>query len=330
MQRAWWVDWAVLAALVVVWGSAFAVLKGAVAVWPPAWVVVGRLWFGAATLLALMLALRERTPPLRPRPDPVWSWYAGVGILGTAVPFLLFAFASTALPSAVVAICSGATPVFTALLAHALVAGERLTRQRALGVALGFAGIATLVGPGVLAAVGPQVASSVGAFALIGGLLGAIGYASGGILTRRAPEVAATTGAFIFCLAGALFATPLALLQAGPPDWPGWPTALGVLFLGVGPTGVASAGWVWLVKRRGPVFGSLATYLSPVWATLVGVALLGERPGWTAYAALGLILAGVAVASRAAPRALKVTEPMLAIDAVTGADATPQPSPRGP
>ena len=75
-----------------------------------------------------------------------------------------------------------------------------------------------------------------------------------------------------------------------------------VLFLGVGPTGLASAGWVWLVHRRGALFGSMPTYLSPVWATLLGVAVLGERPGGAAYAALALILAGVAAASRT-PRA---------------------------
>ena len=298
MPRAALLDWIVLVGLVVVWGSAFAVLKASVAAMAPAWVVADRLWIGAATLGLLMLWRRERAPALRPRPDALWLWYAGVGVLGTALPFFLFAFASTALPSAVVAIVSGSTPVFTALLAHAFLAGDRLTGRRAIGVGLGFVGIVLLVAPDLAAFAGRAVASGGATLALAAGLVGAVGYAVGSILTRRAPPVAATTGAFVFCLTGALAATPLALLLSGPPD--ARPTAawLGVLFLGVGPTGLASAAWVWLVHRRGAVFGSFATYLAPVWATLLGVALLDERPAWTAYAALALILAGVAVASR--------------------------------
>jgi drug/metabolite transporter (DMT)-like permease len=291
-------DWTVLFVLVVVWGSAFAALKTAVGALEPVWVVAGRLWVGALTLGAVMVWRRERAPALWPRPDIRWAWYAGVGVIGTALPFLLFAFASTRLPSAVVAICSGATPVFTALLAHLFVRTDRLTGRKAVGVGLGFIGIVMLVGPSLGAVLQSGAGGGGATLALLGGLLGGIGYAVGSILTRQSPPVAATTGAFVFCLTGALTATPLALIQAGAPHWPGAAPFNAILFLGVGPTGLASAGWVWLVHRRGPVFGSFATYLSPVWATLVGVALLGERPGWTAYAALALILAGVANASR--------------------------------
>lgn len=295
-------DWIMLAALVATWGSAFAALKTAVEAWPPVWVVTGRLWIGALTLAIVMGLWRQRPPRLRPRPDPSWWWYAGVGVLGTAAPFLLFAFASTELPSAVVAIVSGSTPVFTALLAHLFIGAERLTQANSLGVAFGFVGIVTLVGPGALAGLAPGSAAAAVPIALGAALIGAVGYGVGAVMTRGAPPVAATTGAFMFCFAGAVAVLPLALLQAGAPEWPGWSVALSVLFLGVGPTGLASAGWVWLVQRRGALFGSMATYLSPVWATLLGVAVLGERPGWTAYLALALILAGVAAASRT-PRA---------------------------
>jgi drug/metabolite transporter (DMT)-like permease len=297
MIRARLLDWIVLIALVATWGSAFAALKTAVGELAPSWVVVGRLWIGALTLGALMLLKRQGVPQLR---NPAWPWYVTVGVLGTAVPFLLFAGASTRLPSAVVAIVSGATPVFTALFAHVLISTERLTPERALGVLLGFVGIVTLVGPGALASFAPGSAEMAATLALAAALLGAVGYGVGGVLTRLAPSVSATTGAFMFCLAGALAATPLAVIVDGAPRWPGWEAALSILYLGVGPTGLASAGWVWLVVRRGAVFGSMATYLSPVWATLLGVAVLGERPGWPAYAALALILAGVVVASRPA------------------------------
>lgn len=281
----------------IVWGSAFAAVKVAVGDLAPAWVVAARLWLGAATLAVMMAAGRRRPPRLA---DPAWRWYAVIGVLGTAMPFFMFAFAALRLPSVVLAIVNGATPVFTALLAHLLVESERMTPAKAAGVALGFLGMAVLVGPGFAAALqnGADSGAAVWTLALAAAVLGAAGYAVGNILTRKAPPVAATTGAFVFCLCAAAVSTPLALLQAGPPASAGPDALVSVLFLGVGSTGVASAGWVWLVVRRGSVFTSFATYLSPVWATLLGVALLGERPAWTAYAALGLILAGVAVASR--------------------------------
>lgn len=289
-------DWGVLLALVIVWGSAFAAVKTAVAELAPAWVVAARLWLGAATLAVMMIFQRERPPAIS---NPAWRWYAAIGILGTAVPFFLFAFAALDLPSAVLAIANGATPVFTALLAHAFVAAEPLTSRKAAGVGLGFLGVAVLVGPGLLAVLdqGTDAGAVTRTVALAAALLGAAGYALGNILTRKAPPVAATTGAFVFCICAAVVATPLALLQAGVPAPVSANAFWALLFLGVGSTGVASAGWVWLVVRRGSVFTSFATYLSPVWATLLGVALLGERPAWTAYAALVLILGGVAVAS---------------------------------
>lgn len=287
-----------LIALVVVWGSAFAAVKLAVESTPPVWVASTRIWIAVATLGAMMLAQGERLPRLTPRPDATWGWYAGVGVLGTLAPFFLFAFASESLPSAVVAIINGATPMFTALLAHLFIASERLTPRRAAGVALGFVGVAVLIGPAALAAFGPGAAIA----AQLAAVLGAVGYAVGGVMTRSARPVPAVVGAFMFCACAGIAAVPASLLASGgsAPAWPGWPAALAILFLGVGPTGVASVGWVWLIKRRGPLFAAMATYLSPVWATLVGVALLGERPGWTAYAALGLILAGVLIASRPA------------------------------
>jgi drug/metabolite transporter (DMT)-like permease len=142
-------------------------------------------------------------------------------------------------------------------------------------VALGFAGIVILVGPGALAGLAPGSAESAAALALLAALAGAVGYGVGSVLTRKAPPVEASTGAFMFCLLGAIAVTPMALME-GAPDWPGWAVVGSVLFLGVGPTGLASAGWVWLVHRRGALFGSMPTYLSPVWATLLGVAVLAS------------------------------------------------------
>jgi drug/metabolite transporter (DMT)-like permease len=71
------------------------------------------------------------------------------------------------------------------------------------------------------------------------------------------------------------------------------------VLLGIVPTALGTIGYVWLIRRRGALFTSFSTYLSPVWAILIGVVLLAERPGPTEYLALILILAGVVVANLA-------------------------------
>ena len=68
-----------------------------------------------------------------------------------------------------------------------------------------------------------------------------------------------------------------------------------VIWLGVGPTAFATVVYFKLIASAGPTFMSLVNYMSPVVAVFLGVALLGEVPGWHAYVALSLILVGIGV-----------------------------------
>jgi drug/metabolite transporter (DMT)-like permease len=295
-------DWLVLAGLVIAWGSAFGALKIAVHDIPPAWNTVARLWVASATLGAVCLIQRERLPALLPRPAPVWGYYTVVGIVGMALPFFLFAFAATGLPSAVNAICNGASPIFTAMLAHLLLSEERLSARRAVGVGVGFAGLVVLVAPRL------AQGASVEVLALAAALTGAALYAVSNIVTRKAPPISSSVGGLMMCLTGAAVATiAAAALEPPPPASPSWEAVAAVGALGVFSTALGSVGYVFLIKRQGPVFMTMAIYLAPLWATGIGVLLMAERPGWPAYAALALILAGVGLAT-AAPK-LRKTAP---------------------
>lgn len=283
-------DWLVLAGLVIAWGSAFGALKIAVQEIPPVWNTVARLWIASATLAIICRVQGEPLPPLR---DPVWRYYGFNGLIGMAAPFFLFAFAAKGLPSAVNAICNGASPLFTAVLAHVALSHERLGARRFLGVAIGFAGLIVLVAPRLAEGV------SIETLALACALTGALMYAVSNVVTRMAPAVSSSVGALIMCFVGALIATAAApLIQAWPDNMPHLPAIMAVTGLGIFTTAIAGVGYVFLIKRLGPVFMSMAIYLAPLWATAVGVVLLGERPGWPAYAALALILLGVALATR--------------------------------
>ncbi len=293
-------DWIVLGALVVAWGSAFAGLKIAVEVIPPVWTSVMRLWVATFTLWLIAAARGEQLPPITLGRASPWGWYALLGLVGMAVPFMLFATAAASLPSAVNAICNGASPVFTVALAHLFLGDERLDPRRAAGVALGFVGLVVLVGPRLAGG------GVLGAGALMLSITAAFLYAASNVITRKAPQVGALSGALLMCFTGAVFATLGALVLHGPPPVPPLKGIAAVTALGVVSTGLGTIGYVWLIQRRGPVFTSMAIYLVPLWATVLGVGLMGERPGWSAFAALALILAGVGLTT--APRRRKVQE----------------------
>lgn len=285
-------DWLVLAGLVIAWGSAFGALKIAVHDIPPAWNTVIRLWVAAATLAVICGAGRTRVPPLLPRPHPAWGYYGLNGLIGMALPFFLFAYAAQGIPSAVNAICNGASPIFTAILAHALLRQERLGPRRFIGVLIGFVGLVVLVTPRL------AEGAAVESLALGAALTGAFLYAVSNIVTRKAPPIASSAGALIMCVTGALAATVAAAVLEPPMRMrPSVAALLAVIGLGIFPTAIAGVGYVFLIKRQGPVFMTMAIYLAPLWATALGVLLLGERPGWPAYTALALILGGVALAT---------------------------------
>jgi len=118
-------------------------------------------------------------------------------------------------------------------------------------------------------------------------------YAASNIMMRKTPQVSSTVGALMMCLTGAILATIGALVLEGPPPIPPfWPLVVTIV-LGVFSSGLGTVGWVWLIQRRGAVFTSMTVYLLPLWATVIGVGLMHERPGWSAFAALALILGGV-------------------------------------
>ena len=281
-------DWAVLAALTLSWGSAFAALRIAVHDIHPLWNTAIRLVIATAALGLALLVMRKRLPPIR---DVAWRWYALSGVVGMAIPFALFAFASTQLASAVTAICNGGTPIFVAALAH-LFAGERLTGRRALGVLIGFAGLAVLVGADAIR--GFDAGQTP---ALLAALGGAALYGVSSVAIRRAPPTPALAGAFMVCATGMLLAVPLAAGMAAPPLHAPARAWMAAVFLGLGPSAISMIAWVWLLARRDAVFASMGTYGAPLVAVAIGMAWLNERPGPEAFVALALVIAGMLTAN---------------------------------
>jgi drug/metabolite transporter (DMT)-like permease len=287
------VDWIGLWSLVAMWGSAYAAVKIATLTLAPPWLVAVRMAVATLLLAAWALAARERVPALRGADARAWLAYGLIGAWGMALPFNLFAWASTHADSALLGIINGASPLFTALIAAAVLADERLSMTRLIGIGLGFLGLLALAGPAALGAFG-----AAGAWAVAAGAAGTLCYAVSNVATRKAAPVSPVAGGLMMCAGAAVAAIPAALLLAPAPQRIAPDALAAALALGIGPTGIATAIYVFLVKRRGPMFVANTMYLSPLWATALGMAALGERPGPAAGLALILILAGVYIGNR--------------------------------
>jgi drug/metabolite transporter (DMT)-like permease len=289
-------SWAALLLLVVIWGSTFAGLRIGVETISPAWLVTGRMLSGAfflATWLVVKGALDGRTRAhegVRVTGRAI-AWFGFIGVAATAIPFVMYAHAAETTGSAVMAICNGGTPFATVLLAHVLTS-EKLTARRMIGVLMGFAGLVVLVLPEF---------GIEGGGSLVGILLAIFGawlYAVGNVATRMAPRIEPAMSSLILIGTGGLATLVYALVMEPFPVAPSAASVIAMVVLGLLPTAFAMFVYVWLIQRAGPVFVSFTTYMSPLWATGLGVMFLAEPLHWSMIGALTLILAGVAVANR--------------------------------
>ena len=282
-------DWALLLALVAMWGSSFMFNKLAVATVPPATIVAGRLTVGAIILVAAVYARGLRLPKF----GRAWRPYCAFAMMGNAIPFYLITWGQQVVASALAGILMAIMPLATLVLAHFLVHGERMTRNRVLGFSLGFLGILLLMGPATLAGVGGPALHVVSQFAV---LSGALCYAANSVMTRLMANGDVLVASAATLAVAAAVMLPLALVFDRP--WALVPSAssgAAVLWLGIGPTAIATLCYFRLIGSAGPTFMSVVNYLSPAVAVVLGVALMGEHPGAEAYAALGLILGGIAL-----------------------------------
>lgn len=291
-------EWALLLLLVALWGSAFVLVRMALDAFSPVAVTAGRLLIGAGVLLLALLLTRRRVP-LAAR---TWAFFLAIAILGNALPFFLIAWGQVSIPSGLTGILMAVMPLVVLLLAHFFVAGERLTGRRAAGFAAGFLGVVVLTGPEALAAAFGRDAALLSQLAVLGG---AVCYGIAAIVARRGPRLhpvvlaapvlsiaAVLTGLFLW--ASGTAGGPTAIVHAPVTLGPG----LALAALGALSTGLAAVVYFVLVHRAGPTFVSLINYLIPVWAVVLGAAVLDERLPPRAFAALGLILAGVVIARR--------------------------------
>jgi drug/metabolite transporter (DMT)-like permease len=273
--------WAAFAAMSAVWGVPYLFIKVAVDDGvPPAFVGWVRCVLAAAVLLALAWHAGV-LGPLRGR----WRWLLAYAVAEIAVPFPLIAAGEQHVASSLAAILIASVPLLIALLALRFDPAERATGSRLVGLIVGLAGVVALMG--IEVAGRPDELLGAGAI-----LLAAVGYAIGPMILKHRLATAdprATMGASLAI--AALLLTPAALI-APPASAPSGDALLALVVLGLVCTAAAFVIFSFLITEIGPGRALVITYVNPVIAVALGVAILDEHPGAGAIAGLLLILAG--------------------------------------
>ena len=273
--------WGAFAAVSVIWGVPYLFIRIAVRGGMTPFVLA----WGRVTLAAVvLLALAWRAGTLGQIRGCI-RWLALYAVAEVTVPFPLIAFGEQRVSSSLAAIVVASVPLIGAVLAFRFDHTEKPTPLRALGLLIGFGGVIALVGIDVAG----RPAELLGTVAI---LIAAVGYAIGpsviklrlGALDPRAAIGGGLGIASLLLAPGAVLDLPSRVPTAG--------AIASVVVLGLVCTAAAFVILMVLIREAGTSRAMVITYINPVVAVGLGVALLGEQPGAGAVAGLLLILAG--------------------------------------
>lgn len=274
-------DFGWLVLLGAIWGASYLFLRVAAPVVGVFVLIDLRVLIAGAALLLYALALR-RIPALRSR----WRALLLLGTINGALPFTMIASSTVNLNASIASILNATTPLFTALVA-ALWMKERLGWRKILGLALGLAGVAVLVGWSPL---GINMRVLLG---VLGSLGGAICYGIGGVFARVGFRDLSSLDLAI----GQQLGAGLVLLPLAIGAWQPKPLSLtilaAVLALALVSTALAYLIYFDLIARVGPTNTLSVTFLVPLFGTLWGVLFLQEPLRFSLIAGLLIILTGV-------------------------------------
>jgi drug/metabolite transporter (DMT)-like permease len=271
----------------VVWGLPYMLIKVAVRDLSPAVIVEARTAIGAVILLPLALRQGQLRPLL-----PFWKPLLAYTVVELAVPWWLLPDAERRLPSSLTGLLVATVPLIAVVLAALTGHRDQMDRRGLLGLLIGLAGVAALLGldvggghPGAVAEVG----------------LVAVGYATGPLLAARyfGNLSSLALSAVSLGLVAVAYA-PVAIWQH-PAEVPGTRVIAAVVTLGVICTALAFVAFFELIKEIGSTRATVITYLNPAVAVVLGVVFLGESFTAGTGIGFGLILAGCWLST--APRA---------------------------
>jgi drug/metabolite transporter (DMT)-like permease len=284
--RTWLADFLMLAAI---WGASFMFMRLAALDLGALPTAAMRVAIAALFLLPLLVA-KGHWPVLRQH----WRTVFAVGLLNSAIPFALYAFAVMHISTGLSAILNATVPLFGALVAWIWLR-DRPSLSRTIGLAIGFGGVVLLVGG--QASFKPNASGVAPVWAVLACLLATTCYAFSASFTKKylpsMPPLVAATGSQM----GATLALALPAIWFRPDHMPSAASWGALLVLGVVCTGIAYVVYFRLIERAGPARALTVTFLIPVFALVYGVILLGEQITPWMLGCGAVVLLGTALSS---------------------------------
>lgn len=252
--------WVLFIALGVLWGMPYLLIRIAVSAVDPLVVAGSRTLIGALLLLPIAWHRKVLLAGFRR-----WQWLLAYTLVEINIPWLLLGHAETRLNSSTAGLLLAVVPLFAALIVTKL-GHESLEPRRLLGLGIGFAGVALLVGMDIHFSDLPAVAAT---------MVVALCYAIGPIIVDRklkdVPAIGVVTASLIVA---ALLYAPFV-----PMVWPEHipaSAAWSVVGLGVLCTAAAFLVFFALIGEAGPARATVITYVNPAVAIVLGAVVLSE------------------------------------------------------
>jgi drug/metabolite transporter (DMT)-like permease len=283
-----WRGWTAFVALGIIWGLPYFFIKVAVQEVSPVFLAFSRVVLAAL----ILLPIAWRRGALRSLARHKAAIFA-FGMVEFAIPFSLISLGERWISSSVTGILIAMVPLSVALIQRFFGIREALGVWRTAGLAIGFIGVAALLGTGSIS--GPLGWMGVGCM-----VLSTLCYATGPLIIQRHMQGLDSIGplAASLLLASVVLAIPAA--WGFPTMLPSTEVLLSIAVLGVVCTAAAMLLMFYLVNHAGAARASVITYINPVVATLLGVWVLHEHLGVGGFIAFGLILLGSWLATRGA------------------------------
>jgi drug/metabolite transporter (DMT)-like permease len=252
--------WMLFLALGLLWGMPYLLIRIAVAEVDPLVVAGSRTLLGALLLLPLALHRRALMPAFRH-----WRWLLAFTLIEISLPWWLLGHAETRLNSSTAGLLIAVVPLFAAIIVTRL-GHEKLEGRRLFGLALGFFGVALLVGLDIHFTDFGAVAATI---------LVALCYAVGPIIIDRklrdVPAIGVITASLILATVIYLPFAPFLL-----PDSVSTAAVASVAGLGVLCTAAAFIVFFALIAEVGPARATVITYVNPAVAIVLGALVLDE------------------------------------------------------
>jgi drug/metabolite transporter (DMT)-like permease len=283
-----WRGWTAFVALGIIWGLPYFFIKVAVQEVSPVILAFSRVLL--ATLILMPIAWRRGALHLLGKHKGA---IVAFGLVEFAIPFSLISLGERWISSSVTGILIAMVPLSIALIQRFFGIRESLGAWRIAGLAIGFIGVAALLGTGSIS--GLLGWAGVGCM-----VLSTMCYAIGPLIIQRHMHGLDSIGplAFSLLVASAILLIP-ALIEL-PATLPSAAALASIAVLGVLCTAVAMLLMFYLVHHAGASRASVITYINPVVATLLGVLVLDEHLGIGGFIAFALILLGSWLATRGA------------------------------